>query len=253
MSNVIPMVSSEGSNRDAAVWNSTITLFLKAEIAYEAVCVIEEFAKTSEQNSMGAIAITKLLADYFGWDQQQRHNFRLSLARNLMPGAELEPIPAEEYAVFRNNFEMEHSNERAGQPALTSPSAYTEQTSAARMASSNPEFVVFYSILGSIRQIINARYAAHSHDFLLSLREEMTDIHADSAWIEWAETLVREGKVRKLKPFPDHKKMAEIVHTFYNAVVDAVGPVDADRVLSDAIAKVEKSPVAASYSPKNFL
>ncbi|MGY0196136.1 hypothetical protein ACWA7J_13825 [Leptothrix sp. BB-4] len=67
-----------------------------------------------------------------------------------------------------------------------------------------------------------------------------------NAWQHQAEP----GAWRLVLPTPE---LGELVHLFYVALCEALGPVDADQVLTRAVREAEQVPAAQRHSPRLFL
>ncbi len=254
MENVVQIPSLSDSGRRRAI-ATTLKQWFDKDTILEALCVVEDMGDSA---GLGVIKLTNSLAEHFKWDIQVKHDVRMSLYRNMLPSAKLDPDPVEELESYRarRGAAKVVVKEPAQVVSQPEPEPQPESTVAANHADvsgSAAVFIVFSRIIEGMRQQVKAAHPQQFSDFHAAVRTEIQELTVSPYVVQWVESVFNNVEGTLTNSGLTEMHMSAVVHAFYNGVADAVGPVDADKVLTAAIAHAEQSPAAAQFSPKNFL
>ncbi len=242
-------ITSDSHLRSAVA--TSLKQWFENEVILEALCVIEESFDHARQSNFGVIVIINALADYFAWSRQMKHDVRVSLYRNMLPGASLDPDPLDAlnaYKKTRTPGEKTAFIGDAGHSLVDAQAAINDD-----IGSQKPELVVFCQLIYSLRKIMSANFAAQFAIFEEVVKEEVEVLNIGPHLRSWVYQVLFHSKGGVLNIKLAGPEMSSVVHAFYNAVAEAVGPMEADKVLTSAVTQTEKTPAALHFSPKNFL
>ncbi len=250
MTNIMQVQTISDSHLRRAV-ATTLKQWFERDVILEALCVIEDLFKSAKDSGFGVIVLVNGLSDHFGWSKQMKHDARLLLYKNMLPNATLDPDPEAELAEFRKNrepFVKVAKPTKTPQQRIVQKAAKNDDTTAQR-----PELVVFCQLIYSLRKTLHRNYPAQFEIFEAVVTEEISELNVGIEITNWINRLITQKVGTSINVDLSTDEMAAIVHTFYNAISEAVGPIDADKILTAAILQTEKIPAALQFSPKSFL
>lgn len=157
---------------------------------------------------------------------RQRHEVRMALYRALLARG------------------IDPTQSRSGAPTPPAPRAPVEGTAA---------FRIFRSVALGVFDGVRRPGASASGAFIAALTRRtpgggLTDT-AQRALETWALQHDDDGYFRRLSP----AEYAPLTHLIYVAACEALGPVGADRLFAQAIARAEALPEAAEFPPRRLL
>ena len=119
------------------------------------------------------------------------------------------------------------------------------------------EVVVFNSLLGGIFQRVFQRDPANLEDLRQHLLGELRDTNEIRLPTTQQLQILLQDTSSMLAPNFTQKiaedEMAEILHWVYLWSCDSLGPVSADRMISEAVSQTEALPQGRRFSPRSLL
>ncbi|EXJ17062.1 hypothetical protein [Imhoffiella purpurea] len=116
-----------------------------------------------------------------------------------------------------------------------------------------PSWVVFVCMVTNILAGVHMEGSDAMQEFSHSLRQRKKKVRVseplDRAFVAWSAGQVR---IEALETATD-ADLARLFHAVYVATAEAIGPVEADRLLTRCINEAESLPEARLYPPRNFL
>jgi hypothetical protein len=139
-------------------------------------------------------------------------------------------------------------------PAPMVPPAPPEPPAAPALPDAPPAVLVFEALIAAALTDVRQRHPGELHD----LRDSAVAGLDGSRLAAQARGLVRAAWQRHAEPGAwrlqlGTQELGELVHLFYVALCEALGPVDADQVLTRAVREAEQIPAAQRHSPRQFL
>lgn len=139
------------------------------------------------------------------------------------------------------------------QPMQPPPPA-PEPVAAPALPDAPPAVLVFEALIAAAISEVRQRHPAELHD----LRDSAVAGLDGSRLGATPRNLVRSAWQRHAEPGAwrlqlSNQELGELVHLFYVALCEALGPVDADQVLTRAVREAEQIPAAQRHSPRQFL
>jgi len=230
---------------------TTLKQWFEKEVILESLCVVEELATQSHDANFGVIAIVNKLASHFRWSTRLKHDVRLSLYKNMLPNVELDADPELELVEYRKT--------RKAAPRVSDSDTQKSKLMKSQAAgnddgaSEKTDIVVFCQLIYSLRKIMSRGPREQFEIFEEVVKEEIRDLNVGPHVFKWVSHLLIRTTTAVVDVKLTETQMSSLVHAFYNAISEAVGPMEADRILTAAISFTEKIPAAARFSPKNFL
>lgn len=171
---------------------------------------------------------------------RRRHDLRLALYQFILK-CDSEPTPA-----------IEPIRPLAA-PTRTSTPATPDRAAPAQTPTVSPAWTVFAAIVSHIRDGVLAEGRSATQEFIHSLKQQKRGLRAPAALhgllVGWSSG---EGSLAGCSEAKE-KDLAHLVHAVYVAAAEALGPVNADRLLAASIASAESMPEARAFPPKRFL
>lgn len=204
----------------------------------DAKCAVDLWkAKYAVKNLNGFVGFFDELAKLFELDQQRKQTLRMTLYRKVsMPQSGPSAVGNDSTVVaFDKNKVPEKVNEVSD---CTKKQTFN-----------SPAFVVF-STVGD-RLIAQVQRTGHREfqDFTVAMKDYLQEsslpMQIAKYIVDWC---TQESLVCKEEFSEEH--YANVIHIFYMALCEALGPVDADAMLNDAINQANLLPEAQSYPPK---
>ncbi|RZS51958.1 hypothetical protein [Sphaerotilus mobilis] len=132
--------------------------------------------------------------------------------------------------------------------------AAPEPVAAPALPDAPPAVLVFEALIAAALTEVRQRHPAELHD----LRDSAVAGLDGSRLGATPRNLVRAAWQRHAEPgawrLPlNPSELGELVHLFYVALCEALGPVDADQVLTRSVREAEQIPAAQRHSPRQFL
>ncbi|MDP4300977.1 hypothetical protein [Leptothrix discophora] len=139
-------------------------------------------------------------------------------------------------------------------PQPIAPVAPPEPPAAPALPDAPPAVLVFEALIAAALSDVRQRHPGDLHD----LRDSAVAGLDGSRLAAQARGQVRAAWQRHAEPgawrLPlGTVELGELVHLFYVALCEAIGPVDADQVLTRAVREAEQIPAARRHSPRQFL
>lgn len=131
------------------------------------------------------------------------------------------------------------------QPPSAPPVAQPARRSRAKDAATG----VFLSLVSALDELFKARFPGRWSALCATLLGKSGWRLAEQGGLLRGEAMPAEV----VAPIKGESSRRELVHQYYLALCEVLGPVQADRLLSDAVRVVEGQPAAADYTPRRLL
>lgn len=223
----------------------TLAEVLDGELLMRAMWLLEERDHHADKTTF--ISFVGVTAELLGVNNHVINSLYSRLNHYLnQPMQQLQNDPLQEMLAYRDNT----SKGSATNTVLSTPSTPAKNREKTK---GTPEMTVFVSLISKI--VLTANYPTQDSYavFKQVFSDEITTITLDDDSLKQMLAWVNELNLKVFKKNFIAEHLAEIVHCIYIALCEALGPVEADKLLKTAITHTEKLPLAKTFSPKNFL
>ena len=221
----------------------TLAEVLEGDQLMRAMWMLEERDQSADK--MTFIGFFGVTAELLGIKSNLITTLYSKLNQNLdLPDHQLHDDPMPQMLEYRGI-----SN--AGQQAQPEKAQATKNVTGKKKGSL--EMTVFVALIS--RLTISAGYPqAESYQaFNEAVKEEIATIYIEDSSrkqiIDWVDVLNLTAFKSNFAP----EELSPIVHCMYIALCEVLGPVEADKILNQAIHYTSQLPLAKKFSPKNFL
>lgn len=226
---------------DTAVYQVMHDHFLPSE-ADDAVDLWQ--AKYAVKQLIGLVGFLDEVTQLFKLDQQRKQTLRMTLYRKIsenkrMPQGSLSS-PGDDSTVVAFSGKKEPVSVNKADDHIK------------EQAFNSPAFVVFSTVGNRLIEQVQKMGYDELRNFTAAmqgyLKKSSLPVHIAKSIVDWRyqESLAYEENFSE-------KYYASVIHMFYMALCETLGPVDADAMLNDAINQANTLPEAQSYPPKRFL
>jgi hypothetical protein len=224
---------------EMAVYQVVNDNFLPAE----AECVIDLWrAKYAVRQLNGLVGFIDEMAQLFHLDQQRKQTLRMNLYRKI---SENKKTPQGQLSSSKNDSTVVAFNKPASK-------VYDAGESSEEQVLDSPSFVVFYTVGDYLIKHVQKIGSYEFQDFTAALEDYLKQSSLPTQIVHYVLDWCAQERL-SYEAGCDEQHYAGVIHIFYMALCEALGPVDADIILNDAINQAELLPEAQSYPPKRFL
>ena len=208
--------------------HATIAKHLGGVKATEAIAILEAMLA---DGVFRVSSFANTIADKWGIDDSLRASIQQDLRSHLVTGS---------------GDSTESNPSQTAQVTLLRPSTDTGPND-------SDEFKIFVMLINTMHGMLSKHKDIQQNQLDECFKQEMTEMNLPSTLLyELSNWVVRPETLHVSSPMQE-KTMSLVVHALYNAISTLLGPVQADRILTDSVKRVEDNPLSANFSPKAFL
>lgn len=239
---------SKLNHRRRAVFSALSTVFAQRPTAVEACFLLWE-REFAQQPHFVATRFVRLCADANSLDEPQRMQLTRRIFEQLaQPYEQLPPFPQ---TLLEASAAAEAAQPASAETVATPVAAAVVMPPAAAVsAAASITGAVGRSLLSPVRAQSRSNPGLVSAILTDAFKHTKLDERSRSLALGWA--LQGGSDDAALTPFSD-ASLRQIVQALYLAACDALGPVAADKLLSQSIARAQALPAAVEYPPEQLL
>lgn len=136
-------------------------------------------------------------------------------------------------------------------PAAPSPSAATADAGVATQAPAEQQ--VFAALAKALLAAVQQSHVAALGELRQAALEQLPRLRSTPAVREQLRTAWQAGDAATWMIAAGESTLAEIVNQLYVALCEVLGPIDADRLLTDAVLEARRCTAARSFSPQRLV